>query len=348
MSQFTKEAVVTFLASGAITRYGRVSLVAGSSGRPLEVKLAGPGDEWIGVAFEAAADAKPVGILMKGRYGTMPMIAAGAIAKGDKVFGAGSGGVQALSGGIGIGTAIDTATAEGDIVEVIPSLQDVFADKAGLFGLEDDFHWFTTAHLWTSVLTDSGTAAVSDGVGGLLALTCSDGSVADNDEAYAKGTTEVFKFALNKPIYLKAIIKLTEANTDDANWIIGLKDAVAANSILDDGGGPAASYSGMVFFKVDGTMKIFSEVSIGGTQVTLASASAPTFTSASTYVLEAFFMSTSSTAGIVYFFVNGSLIHSAAFTYTGATEMQACLGVKNGGANNEVLYVDYFGAWQVR
>src|SRR3954462_13666997 len=106
------------------------------------------------------------------------------------------------------------------------------------FGFFDDFEWYLSPHRWTSVLTDSGTASVGDAAGGILALVASDGTVADNDEAYARTTNELFKFANNKPLLFEARLQFPEANTDDANVLVGLIDAAAANTIVDDGAGP--------------------------------------------------------------------------------------------------------------
>ena len=135
-----------------------------------------------------------------------------------------------------------------------------------MYGFFDHFLWYITAHNLTTVVSDSGTVAVGDAANGVVVLTPSDGTVADNDEAYLKGANETFKFAADRPTIVEAYIQFTEANVDDANVIFGLKDAVAANSVLDDGGGPAASYSGMLFFKVDGSNNWQCEHSIAGTQ----------------------------------------------------------------------------------
>jgi len=51
------------------------------------------------------------------------------------------------------------------------------------FGFVEHFDGLNSAR-WTSTLTDSGTAAVGDEVGGVVTLSPSDGTVADNDEAY--------------------------------------------------------------------------------------------------------------------------------------------------------------------
>ena len=51
------------------------------------------------------------------------------------------------------------------------------------FGSTDDFAWYVTAHLWTSLATDGGTSvAASAAHGGLLALTT---GATDNNEAAA-------------------------------------------------------------------------------------------------------------------------------------------------------------------
>ena len=80
----------------------------------------------------------------------------------------------------------------------------------------------------------------------------------DNDEAYAS-TGENILFTAGKPVYIGCKIRLSEANTDDANWLFGLTDQGGANTLQDNGAGPPASYSGAVIFKVDGTMTIRSE-----------------------------------------------------------------------------------------
>ena len=226
-----------------------------------------------------------------------------------------------------------------------------------LFYVEDDFTNDLDTNIWGTVLTDTGTATVVDGAKGILPLVPSDGTVADNDEAYAKGANEVFLFAADKPIVFEALVQFTEANTDDANIIVGMKDAVAANSLLDDGGGPAASYSGMVFFKVDGDTVWQCETSLAGTQTTTQltatnannlSKKAQTAGGATYQRLRIEFLPYSSTNAYVNFYIDGVQVASHDFIYTSATEMQLCFGVKNGGANLETLNVDYVVAAQQR
>ena len=233
----------------------------------------------------------------------------------------------------------------------------VALEERSMHGIFDDFTNDIDAAEWVTTLTDSGTGSVGDAAGGILALVASDGTVADNDEAYVESPNETFLFANNKPLVFEARVQYTEANTDDANIIVGVKDAVAANTLLDDGGGPAASYSGAVFFKVDGGTTWQCETSIAGTQTTtdLTAANAnnlskvvQTAGGTAYQVLRIEFKPYSSTNAKVDFFIDGVHVASHDFIYTSATEMQICAGVKNGSANNETLNIDYIGAWQLR
>lgn len=222
-------------------------------------------------------------------------------------------------------------------------------------GIADDFDHYVSADTWTSVVTDSGTVAAGDAVGGVVTLTASDGSVADNDEAYMRSTKELFKFAANKPIVVEGRVKFTEANTDDANIAFGLMDAVAANSILDDGGGPAASYAGCVFFKTDGDTVWQCESSNGATQkttrlssdISLDKADKTAGGSYQTLRIEA--IPTGDGLIDFQFYIDGVLVavHKQR-SYSSATEMTVFAGVKNGGANLETLLVDYIRCHQAR
>lgn len=214
--------------------------------------------------------------------------------------------------------------------------------------LFDDFEHFVSGDDFTTVASDSGTVLDGDAANGVVTLTASDGTVADNDETYLKGTHETFLFADGKPIEVRARVQCTEQNTDDANLMVGLMSGVAANSLQDDGAGPKADYSGIVFFKVDGGTVWQGEASVSTTQQTDTDVGA--FTSGSWHDLAIIVEVTDAgdDTAIAKFYVDGVLGGTLTFDYTGATEMQAVLAVKNGGANNESLLVDYFYARQKR
>lgn len=230
-------------------------------------------------------------------------------------------------------------------------------EKRRQFTIEDDFLRDVDSADWVTTLTDSGTASVGDAAGGILALVPSDGTVADNDEAYVESANEVFKFAANKPLLFEARVQFTEANTDDANILVGVQDAVGANSLVDNGGGPASSYSGANFHKVDGGTVWICETSNSTTQTTTELSAtnannlakkAVTAGGTSYQTLRIEYMPYSSTNAYVSFFVDGVLVAQHDYVFTSATEMQVALGVKNGGANNELLNVDYVVCTQER
>ena len=226
----------------------------------------------------------------------------------------------------------------------------------GLYhGVDDDLYYKDTTR-WTTTATDSGAATAADAACGVVALVPSDGTVADNDEIYLLLSKETFLFADDKPIIAECRLKWTEANTDDANVAFGLMDAVGADSILDNGGGPKASYSGAVFFKIDGETVWQVENSLGSTQKTTKLDAAGSITkdaitaSGGSYqTLRIEWRPKTSTKADVLFFVDDVLVAKHVDqVYTSATEMTLFVGAKNGSANNESISVDRILAVQKR
>lgn len=203
------------------------------------------------------------------------------------------------------------------------------------------------------IAPDNGTVTVNDAANGILTITPSDSTAADNDEIYVYRAIEEFLFASDKPFIFYTRMKYSEANTDDANVIAGLVSGVAVNTLLDDGGGPPASYSGAVFFKADGSTVFSFETSLAGTQTTTVLQDAGGSASYREFQIE--FRPLTSTLAEVIPFIDGvqcldtnGLPVKHTLTFTGATEMAAVLGIKNGFTNAETLYVDYVQARQLR
>lgn len=230
----------------------------------------------------------------------------------------------------------------------ITQVPDHLEKAAKGFEVFDDFVRDADTGRWTLTATDSGTATYNDGAGGTVTLAPSDGTVADNDEIYLLSVNEVFKFAANKPVYCEAYIQFTEANTDDANICFGLKDAVAANTILDDGAGPAASYSGMVMFKVDGSTVWQCENSISTTQKTTTTTTTAGGASYQKLRIESRPLTGTTLHDVVFFVDDVEVAKHKDQSLASATEMMLFIGAKNGSANNESLVVDYLWAWQAR
>lgn len=190
---------------------------------------------------------------------------------------------------------------------------------------------------------EASTVAPVDAVGGELSI--ASGAV-DNDEKYVSSLHEIFKFAASKPLYFQCRVKLTEAATDDSNIIIGVSDTVGADFLLDNGAGPAASYDGAVFFKVDGGTVWQFETSNAGTQKTTSNAGA--FTSATYIELGFIFDPADGTTGTVTPYIDGVKGTALDITLSGLEEMAVVAGVKAGGANAETLLVDYIKVTQIR
>jgi len=224
------------------------------------------------------------------------------------------------------------------------------------FGVFDDFAHYVTADDFTTVATDSGTIADGDYTGGAVAIAASDATEVDNDETYLKGTQEIYKFAADKPLVFEARVKPVANTIGNANFIVGIKDAVAANTLVDDGAGPASSYGGAVFFAIDGDTTWWCESSIAGTQTTVDSGVTVTNNTYTTLRIE--YRPISSTVGEVHYFIDGvekgketsgENFKAQTVTFASATDMQICLGTKDGANNNgATLYVDYVGCWQKR
>lgn len=217
------------------------------------------------------------------------------------------------------------------------------------FIVEDDFlTTLNTTNNFTATLTDSGTATVVDAAKGILPLVASDGTVADNDEAYVQTKIEGWLFADNKPICCGAYVQFTEANTDDANIFFGMANAPVANTLVDDGAGMRTSGSIIAIYKVDGGTVWKCNTTMNGTATN--STSTTTAGGSAYQLLEIEVVDFSSTEIEVSFKVDGKyLVDSTSglrivhrVTISSPTEMAMCAGVKNGGANLETLNIDYW------
>lgn len=221
-------------------------------------------------------------------------------------------------------------------------------NPATQFEIFDDFFFLNTA-LWTSV-DDGGTGTnTANAVRGGEASLVTAG--ADNDYHYYKGAAANCGTANQKPLWFEARFSLTEANTDDANFAFGLSSVVDATVVGNDGAGPPSSYSGILFFKVDGGTVFQFETSNGSTQNTNTSLCA--FVSGKTYRVGFHLDTRDGTTAYAYPWVynetDGTLLTTGTtsqalalpLSLTSIAAMSPIFGVKAGGANVETLKVDY-------
>jgi hypothetical protein len=115
MSQYVDGNTKAFEAGEAIAVNLRVAVQ--STGKVL---LAGAASVAAGVAITPSfADGDDVTVRLRTASGTQKMVANGAITRGAAVFGA-AGGKVASSGSVFVGTALQAATADNDVIEVLP------------------------------------------------------------------------------------------------------------------------------------------------------------------------------------------------------------------------------------
>lgn len=98
----------------ALNRYLRVKLSSGV------LALAGITDREIGVLGERVEASKHGDVILSSASGTTPMVASAAISAGALVYTAASGKIGAsASTAYIVGTALEAATADGDVIEVL-------------------------------------------------------------------------------------------------------------------------------------------------------------------------------------------------------------------------------------
>lgn len=130
MSQQTESNVKAFTAGEALAAYRLVKLESGS-GTSVVYADEIDGNKSIGVTQQACADTGVVPVALKYGGRTFMVTADGAMTAGDEIFPANDGKVSNVATGkVRIGRTLETATADGDIVEAI--LFDGYVEFDGL------------------------------------------------------------------------------------------------------------------------------------------------------------------------------------------------------------------------
>jgi len=116
MSQFDESGTKSFVAAGTISQYARV--VLGSAGT---ITAAGLAEKEIGTALRSAVSGDTVPVRLRTAAGTHKMIAKEAFNAGVVLYTEAGGKVQdtAETTAFQVGTALESAGAENDIVEVL-------------------------------------------------------------------------------------------------------------------------------------------------------------------------------------------------------------------------------------
>lgn len=237
------------------------------------------------------------------------------------------------------------SSARGGVWDNCPLLPLLCYPENGIIYYDNftEFDQTATVGNWVQVTDAAGTTGLNTSIlGGALNINATN---TDNNETYELSASKAFKFAASKPLWFEAKIQLTEANTDDANFIIGLSSTGSANTLVDDGGGPPSNYSGAVFFKVDGGTVFQFETSNATTQNTTTNAGA--FVSATAYRVGFRFDPNDGTTGKVTPYIDGVAGTTLDITLASAAAMGIVMGVKAGGANAETLTVHHVRCVQI-
>lgn len=212
----------------------------------------------------------------------------------------------------------------------------------------DDFQSNVQPLWWTATVTDTGTVTIGDAVNGVVVLTPSDASVADNDEVYYTTKNELFNFAADKHFLGGAAIKFTETTAGVYNAFVGFGNAMVADTLIDNGGGMRASGSLAAIYKVDGGTVWRATSRNNGVVTDSISSTSSTSTGWQELMVEVIPFSTTQVK--VAYFVNGVSLKDATsgleifhtVTVASATEMQFGMGAKLGAAtNNDTLSCDF-------
>lgn len=222
------------------------------------------------------------------------------------------------------------------------------------YGFADDFINYTSGQLWTSVATGVGAGvAVSNSLrGGVLNLTT---GATNNNEAYASNTNGMFSFLVDGQIDFDSRVQFTEAATNASAMAVGLMDAVATLAIPDGGLTLKSSFSGAMFWKPKGSTTWSVVTSIGSTNVSTVLSAAnsldrqlKTSGGGVWQRLGIVAQQRTSTEVEVSYSINETIVAKHTIASAGAALMQTCALAKAGGANSEVLRVDYIRCRQTR
>ncbi len=328
----------TFKTGEAIEKYRFVKLDSTQD----QVIYADAGEEPVGVSDEAKGSGKNLTVDLMSKPGTLEVTLAGSVSYGDAIYVAADGKASGTVSGRKRGLALESGSA-GQTIEILPNV-DVSPAAGGsdeVFDIFDDFAYWVDGDLWTETSDAGATGAVgvTDAKNGVISVFC-DGD--DNDGANLHSTNELAVIEASKRIVYKTRVKLAEANTDDANIVLGLSDLVTVDLMVDNGAGPAASYNGVVIYKVDGGTVWQAEASNAGTQTNIdLTGGADDFDDDTWVDFLIEIIPGASTTADVNIYKDGVLLGSITGWTFPSAEMHIVQGVKAGGANEEELKIDY-------
>jgi len=199
---------------------------------------------------------------------------------------------------------------------------------------------------WTGVGTSATAASATDKGGAVSIVT----TTTDNNVSSLILTAKPIIPAVDEPIHFAARIRFAEAATNQANLYVGLSSNAPATQMQANGAGPAASYTGFGFFKVDGNVNWKVEVSnaavkstqeLNGQAVASLTRAAKVAGSASYQLLEIEIIAKTATKMDVSFKIDGVCVFKVTdFVFTSMVAVGPVFVCMTGSTTAETLIVD--------
>lgn len=226
----------------------------------------------------------------------------------------------------------DASPAKGaGMWETAPMLA-VLCDPVGFTHYHDDFHSFVAGD-WTITETEAGAGdaaeAITDGVGGLLLITC---DAADDDSVELQKVGEAWKLASGKACWFEARLKISDATQSDLFVGLNITDTTLIDGTTD----------GVSFRKADGSTALSFVTEKNSTETTTASIHTVV---ADTFFRVGFYFDGVST---VYGYVNGLLVATHTTNIPDDEELCVSIAIQNGEAVAKTLTLDYVKVLAVR
>lgn len=231
------------------------------------------------------------------------------------------------------------------------TLKSEWAQGRLVHGFFEDFYWYISPHLFTSLTEDGGTVAAGTAAAeGTLILTT---GTTLNDEVAVGTTNSPFIMAKDKPAVFECSLSYSEANTNTACVAVGFGSVInSADFLVDTTGVPAATFTGAIIYKISGSTVWKCMTSVGATQTQTDSVT--TSATATLTAMRIEMQPINATQMEVTFYVgdvqlrdanNFPIKHTVTF---GSTAMKAGAYLKTDSTNAEVVTLGYMAAYQER
>lgn len=231
-------------------------------------------------------------------------------------------------------------------------MNDVIYDRFLISKFADDFFDLNT-------VATTGKFQVVKGTGGTIALQATPGGAVNvptaasaNDYQLLATQKAAFGFVAKKPVHLECGLTLTEANTNQANVVVGLASITTTGFLLTGNGGLPTTWDGAVVYKVGGT-SVWQAATSKGTNVN-NNANVGAFTSGTFTRVGFEFDPNDGVTGIVTPLLNGQplIVNTKPMSLTvplsGIGALYLIMGVVAGSASAETLQLDYVEVTQTR